>query len=214
MQLLVARIMRAITALGLCTEVDVGKYAANSKTTVMTMPQGITSFKFLVDMAMPTAAKLPEYLRTNGYQNPRDNKTTAFAHAFGSEFWTWLKQNPEHAAIFNGFMASRREGRPSWFDTYPVEEELPSPERGDAVTLVDIGGNQGHDLIKLKAKFPNLQGEMVLQDLPNVVAKAEFDDKSIWAMGANFFDPQSIKRTYARMLSSCNAFFATKAILA
>lgn len=197
----VARIMRAITALGLCAEVGVAKYAANSKTTVMTIPQGITSFKFMVDMAMPTAAKLPEYLRTNGYQNPRDNKTTAFAHAFGSEFWTWLKGNQEHAAIFNGFMASRREGRPSWFDTYPVEQELSSPERDVAVTLVDIGGNQGHDLVNLKAKFPNLQGGLVLQDLPDVVAKAEFNDTSISAMGHNFFDPQPIKRTYACMLS-------------
>ena len=191
--LLVARIMRVITALGLCAEVGVETYAANSKTAIMTLPQGTTSFKFWVDMAMPTAAKLPDYLRTNVYQNPHDNNNTAFAHAFGSEFWTWLKQHPEHAATFNGFMASRREGKPRWFDIYPVEQELSGPEGEDAVMLVDIGGNQGHDLINLKTKHPDLQGRLVLQDLPDVVAKANFNDTSIAAMGHNFFDPQPIK---------------------
>lgn len=193
---LVARIMRVMTALGLCAEVDVGRYAANSKTTIMTVPQGITSFQFWVDMAMPTAAKLPDYLRINSYRNPHDNRTTAFAHAFGSEFWTWLKQNPKHAAVFAGFMASRREGRPSWLDIYPVEQELSGPAGEKTVTLVDIGGNQGHDLINLKARYPNLQGALVLQDLPEVVAKASFqDEEGISAMGHNFFDPQPIKRT-------------------
>lgn len=195
--------MRVITALGLCAEVGINKYAANSKTAIMIVPQGTTSFKFWVDMAMPTAAKLPGYLRTNRFQNPRDNKTTAFAHAFGSEFWTWLKQHPEHAATFNGFMASRREGGPSWFDIYPVERELSGLEGGkeDAMLLVDIGGNQGHDLVNLKTKHSNLQGRMVLQDLPDVVAKAHFTNHgSISAVGHNFFDPQPIRRTYARML--------------
>ena len=206
--LLVARIMRVITALGLCAEIGVGQYAANSKTEIMTTPQGITSFKVWVDMAMPSAAKLPNYLRTNDYKNPDNNKTTAFAHAFGSEFWTWLKQNPEHAATFNGYMASRREGRPSWFDIYPAEKELSSPERNDAVILVDIGGNHGHDLVKLKARFPNLQGRLVLQDLPNVVAEVEFNDRSISAMGHNFFDPQPIKRTYPCVLFPSNSLAA------
>ncbi|CAD6592881.1 MAG: hypothetical protein ASARMPRED_006771 [Alectoria sarmentosa] len=194
---LVARIMRVITALGLCAEVGVGMYVANSKTTIMTVPQGITSFQFWVDMAMPAAAQLPDYLRANSYRNPHDNKTTAFARAFGSEFWTWLKQNPRYSTTFNGFMASRREGRPSWFDIYPVEQELSGPEKEKTVTLVEIGGNQGHDLVNLKAKHPNLQGRMVLQDLPDVVAKVKFNDTNIAAMGHNFFDPQPIKHAHA-----------------
>ncbi len=186
--------MRVITALGLCAEVGVENYAANSKTEIMTLPQGSTSFKVWVDMAMLTAAKLPDYLRTNSSQNPRDNNNTAFAHAFGSEFWTWLKQNPEDAATFSGFMASRREGKSSWFDIYPVEQELVGSEGEDAVLLVDIGGNQGHDLVNLKAKHPNLKGQFVLQDLPDMVAKAKFSDITITAMGHDFFDSQPIKR--------------------
>ena len=66
--------------------------------------------------------------------------------------------------------------------------------------LVDIGGNQGHDLIKLKAKYPDLQGRFVVQDLPAVVAKATFNNTSISAMEHDFFGPQPIKRTYSHCL--------------
>ena len=195
--MLLARIMRVIMALGLCSEVGSGRYAANSKTAIMTTPLGSAGFRFWTDMSMPTAAKLPDSLRGNSYSNPRDNKTTAFAQAFGAEFWTWLKQNPEHAKEFNGFMASRRQGRPGWFDIYPVEQELSMTVEDGAVVLVDVGGNQGHDLVNLKKKYPNLRGNFILQDLPEVVAKATFNDEDITAMGYNFFEPQPVKRTHA-----------------
>lgn len=42
---LAVRIMRVIVALGLCAEAGVEEYQANSKTHIMTMPQGIASFK-------------------------------------------------------------------------------------------------------------------------------------------------------------------------
>lgn len=42
---LAVRIMRVIVALGLCAEARVEEYQANSKTPIMTMPQGIASFK-------------------------------------------------------------------------------------------------------------------------------------------------------------------------
>ena len=43
--MLAARIMRVLTAIGLCAEAGVAAYTANSKTKIMTLPQGITSFK-------------------------------------------------------------------------------------------------------------------------------------------------------------------------
>ena len=146
---------------------------------------------------MPTAAKVPAYLRSNDYQNPRDTHTSPFAYTFGSEFWTWLEKHPEHAATFSGFMASRRQGRPYWYDYYPIEEELSSLASADAVTLIEIGGNKGHDLISLKASHPNLQGKLFLQDLPDVVADVTFADKDMSVMGHNFFNPQPIKHALA-----------------
>ena len=147
-------------------------------------------------MAMPTATQLPQYFRECGYLNPWDSQKSPFSFAFGAEFWSWLKQNPEQSTVFNRFMASRRRGKPSWFDTYPVEHELvpAGSEFGDDdVLLIDVGGNQGHDLRKLRAKHQHLPGRFILQDLPTVVDDLEFSDQRISAMAHDFFEPQPIK---------------------
>ena len=151
-------------------------------------------------MAMPTATKLPEYFRKYGYSNPWDSSKSAFAFAFGEEFWSWLRQNPEQLAVFNGLMGSRRQGRPSWFDIYPVERELPPPtsDFGDNdVLLIDVGGNKGHDLLNLRAKHLHLPGKFILQDLPTVVDHLAFSDQRISAMAHNFFEPQPVRRWYS-----------------
>ncbi|KAL8691268.1 MAG: hypothetical protein Q9218_003470 [Villophora microphyllina] len=202
------RIMRVIVALGLCTESGANGYKANSKTQIMTIPQGIASFKSWFDIFTPTAAKLPEYMRSQHYQNPTQSTDSAFAYANGSEFWKHLTDTPEHSHIFNDFMATRRQGRPSWYDIYPVNRELllscsnanknPQPEAD--VLIVDVGGNRGHDLVKLRAKYPGLVGKMILQDLPEVIAHASFepdDGKVIEAMVHDFFQPQPVRRIYS-----------------
>jgi len=144
---------------------------------------------------MPTAAKMPEYLRTHQYHDQRDNSDSAFAYAFGSEFWAYLSTHPSSSADFNSFMQSRREGRPSWFAPYPVEENLllgldPSP---NAVLLIDIGGGRGHDLEKFKTTYPNHGGRLVLQDQPDVISNANFDQAGIESMPHDFFMPQPFK---------------------
>ncbi|KAL8866384.1 MAG: hypothetical protein Q9174_006335 [Haloplaca sp. 1 TL-2023] len=159
------------------------------------------------DIFTPTAAKFPEYMRAREYLNPTDSTASAFAYTNGSEFWDYLKRTPLQSMIFNDFMATRREGRPSWYDIYPVDQELLSPawaerdrssEINSDVLLVDVGGNRGHDLVKLKAKFPNLTGRTILQDLPDVVAHASFSPKdNIEAMPHNFFQPQPIQHARA-----------------
>ena len=212
--------MRVLTALGLCSELNIEEYKASNKTKILTVPQGSSSFstwlqttisfpldaltdpvKIRIDLCMPTAAKLPEYLKTHDYQNPQESTSSPFAYAFGSEFWSYLEQNPVHSAIFGKFMATRRLGRPSWFDIYPVDQELPTTTtedlQQDEVLLIDIGGNRGHDLVNLKARYPHLPGKLILQDLPDIVAGVTFGEKSnITARAHNFFTPQPIKRDY------------------
>ncbi|KAI4145643.1 MAG: hypothetical protein L6R39_003737, partial [Caloplaca ligustica] len=189
------RIMRVIVALGLCAESGVEEYKANSKTEIMTIPQGISSFKTWFDIFVPAATKLPEHMRSQHYQNPTQPTNSAFACATGSEFWNHLKKTPEHAEIFNNFMATRRQGKPNWHDIYPIEQELSSENIGqDDILLVDVGGNRGHDLVNIRAKHPRLVGKMVVQDLPSVVAHASFpSDSNITAMPHDFFSPQPIQ---------------------
>ncbi|KAL8962474.1 MAG: hypothetical protein Q9183_005152 [Haloplaca sp. 2 TL-2023] len=198
------RVMRVVTALGLCSQSGVDEYSANSKTQIMTVPQGVSSFKTWFDIFTPTATNFPDYMRSREYVNPTDSTTSAFAYTNGSEFWDYLKKTPLQSQTFNDFMATRRQGRPSWYDIYPVHHELSSPlatstdaspEADSKILLVDVGGNRGHDLVNLKTKHPNLTGRMILQDLPDVVTHASFSpEDNIEAMPHDFFQPQPIKR--------------------
>ena len=61
----------------------------------------------------------------------------------------------------------------------------------EAVFLVDIGGNQGHDLGKLHARFPNASGRLILQDMPKIASNVQ--RPGIEAMGYSFLDTQPIK---------------------
>ncbi|KAL8942690.1 MAG: hypothetical protein Q9211_001288 [Gyalolechia sp. 1 TL-2023] len=199
------RIMRVIVALGLCVESGVEEYRANSKTKIMTVAQGVSSFKTWFDIFTPVAAKLPEYMRSQKYQNPTQSTTSAFAYVTGSEFWDYLNKTPIHSQLFNDFMATRRQGRLNWFDTYPVDRELSFSANKDGnadgkskILLVDVGGNRGHDLVNLRVKYPNLVGKMIVQDLPDVVAHASFGpDDGIEAMAHDFFQPQPVQEALA-----------------
>ncbi|KAL8919495.1 MAG: hypothetical protein Q9208_006780 [Pyrenodesmia sp. 3 TL-2023] len=147
------------------------------------------------------------YMRSQNYQNPTQSINSAFAYATGSEFWTHLNRTPVHSHIFNEFMATRRQGRKSWHEIYPVGRELSVLPNTDTdikkerkVLIVDVGGNRGHDLVELRARNPQLVGKMILQDLPDVVANTSFDpddNMAIEAMPHDFFQPQPIRHALA-----------------
>ena len=119
--------------------------------------------------------------------------------AVGQSQFEWLAQRKLSQTRFNSYMASRRQGKPSWFDTFPVERlSRTAVARDDAVFLVDVGGNQGHDLVRFRKRFPSVPGRVVLQDLPKVVASAAVSsvrEDSVEIMGYSFFDPQPVKGT-------------------
>jgi hypothetical protein len=114
--------------------------------------------------------------------------------AVGQSQFEWLASNKQRQSLFNSYMASRREGRPMWFNTYPVERLLGhAVPFEDTVFLVDIGGNQGHDLSKFRKEFAHLPGKLILQDLPDVVEGVSGRDAGIEVMGYSFLDPQPVK---------------------
>lgn len=65
----------------------------------------------------------------------------------------------------------------------------------DAVLLVDVGGGLVHDLEELKAKYPGLQGRLVLQDQPEVIAQISKASDGIELTAHGFFTPQPVKST-------------------
>lgn len=143
---------------------------------------------------MPTLSKLPEYLRAHGFANPEEYTHSPMQWAVGQSQFEWLASHKKQQTLFNSYMASRRQGRPMWYDVYPVERLLGhAVPYEDTVFLVDIGGNQGHDLARFRQHYSHLPGKMVLQDLPEVVEEASALQAGIEVMGYSFMDPQPVK---------------------
>ncbi|KAL5363602.1 S-adenosyl-L-methionine-dependent methyltransferase [Aspergillus floccosus] len=191
---LIVRLMRVMTALGLCSSVECEVYRANEKTEALTQPIGRDGVPCIYDLTLPTLAKLPEYFREHHYLMPKEYAASPMQWAVGQSQFEWLGQRKHHQALFNSYMASRREGKPNWFDVYPVGRLISHAtflSKTD-VFLVDVGGNQGHDLAKFRAKYPRTPGRLVLQDLPSVLASGP-PVEGIEAMGYSFLDPQPVK---------------------
>ncbi|KAJ5316510.1 hypothetical protein PENANT_c019G11649 [Penicillium antarcticum] len=190
---LIIRLMRVMTSLELCTSTS-EVYFANEKTVALTQPIGRDGIPCIYDLTVPTLSKLPEYLRSHDYINPQDYTRSPMQWAVGQSQFEWLARNQQQQTLFNSYMASRREGRPMWFNTYPVERLLgDAVPFEDTVFLVDVGGNQGHDLSKFRREYGHLPGKLILQDLPSVVEGVSGQDAGVEVMGYSFLEPQPVK---------------------
>jgi hypothetical protein len=69
---------------------------------------------------------------------------------------------------------------------------------------VDVGGGEGRYLHEFKEKFPTAPGQLVLQDLPNVVS-AIANPPDVELMAHDFFTPQPVKgkASIISLLGSC-----------
>ena len=122
----------------------------------------------------------------NIYQVAWDTEDSTFA---------WMEKHPSHAVNFNQYMASRRRDMTTWLDVYPFEKEV--KDGGNGVVFVDIGGNVGHQCAELKAKYPNLRGRIILQDLPHAI-KMALQTPGVENMVHDALTPQPIKGMYSR----------------
>lgn len=105
------------------------------------------------------------------------------------DFFPWVKQHPEKLKWFQQLMSVPREGE--WLDVVPFTEALASVEP-DRVLFVDIGGSIGHQCARLKAKYPNLPGRIIVQDLEETIKAAPPID-GVEFMVHDFFNPQPVK---------------------
>ena len=127
------------------------------------------------------------------YQDITDNTNTPHQAVRKSSLpaFLWFAENPKAGAYFNEYMSYRRKGMANWLDVYPVEQETKGWNPTDAV-FVDIGGNIGHQCAELKAKYPDLPGKVVLQDLPQPINQA-LQTPGVLNMIYDAFDPQPVK---------------------
>lgn len=100
----------------------------------------------------------------------------AFRDLFGTEFWEWLRANPQERAAFDRAMREGVERRVERLDSIAW--------RGDE-TVVDVGGGNGSLLVELLRRRTELRG--VVFDLPETVRDEEaLGDRCEFVAGSFF----------------------------
>lgn len=144
-----------------------------------------------------------------GFKNADDFYDGPFQYAMkrlnrpdATSYWDFIKNDPEQLEAFNGVMKLTRGVRDiRWYDIFPCEERFKGI-KPDQVLLVDIGGGEGNDLAAFHASFPNQPGQLILQDLPQVIGDIKDLSPAIQRSAYDFFTPQPIKG--ARAYFMCN----------
>ncbi len=163
-------------------------------------------FFFSFDDHTSVLVTLPKYLFETRFKNPTNPHNAPYQYAFRTQlpFFEHIRQFPERLRVFNSAMTVQRAGRgEDWFKFFPVESTIsknfPSDDK-DAVLLVDVGGGVGHDLKAFKARFPELPGRLVLQDLPQVIENIATIPDGIEPLKHDMFTPQPIQNARAYYL--------------
>ncbi|KAL8999601.1 MAG: hypothetical protein Q9169_001561 [Polycauliona sp. 2 TL-2023] len=198
--LLIARIMRLVTYVGVADEVGENTYMANEMTRLINQPGLSGGEKHHFDLFFPIGACLVEYMRKTGvHQFPKDDtELSPFRYAHnGMHFFEYFDKTPEQRKYLDDYMAIRRVGLTTWFETFPMLQALcPATKTDhDSVLLVDVGGSWGHELVAFNQAHPHVHGRLILQDLPKVIEKVqrEAPTPNVECMVYDFFTVQPIK---------------------
>lgn len=69
-------------------------------------------------------------------------------------------------------MAATHEGQNIFLDAYPFEKEICRGLSPYTPLFVDISGGNGSQCVALRQRLPHVQGRVINQDLPPVIAQA------------------------------------------
>ncbi|KAF2174812.1 S-adenosyl-L-methionine-dependent methyltransferase [Zopfia rhizophila CBS 207.26] len=190
---LLARLLRHLASNAMIKETGLNEYTATHITQTLAHPGRQACIKHCFDDCGPCYQEMPAYLQKTGYRNLTDSYHTVWQDAWHTKesLFEWMMGHPKNFENFNLFMATRRENQTTWIDRYPVKGEATglSPERA---LFVDVGGGIGHQCADFKAKYPDLPGRVILQDLPLAVEHA-IPTPGVEVMTYDFMTPQPIK---------------------
>ncbi|MCJ1286004.1 hypothetical protein MMC26_005346 [Xylographa opegraphella] len=200
-KVLIVRLLRPLVALGYFTETDIETYTSTPISQMLTAPHFFGGFQFLSAGATKSLAYLPDYLAMTGFRSvnsvPGPFEYTMGANEYGEcGMFEWLLSDPPMLANWNAFMSGRRAYRKQWYEMFPADQiilEDASNNSDDAILLVDIGGGEGQDAEAFRAKFSDIRGRVILQDLPEVINNIKKLDDRVMQMAHDFFNPQPVK---------------------
>ncbi|MCJ1332209.1 hypothetical protein MMC10_008901 [Thelotrema lepadinum] len=134
---------------------------------------------------------MPAFFEKHGYKDLTDSHDTIFNEAWSTkqDCFQWVASHPTKFENLNLYLASRRENQTTWVDLYPLSTSDLSSERA---LFVDVGRSIGHSCAEFKAKYPDLPGRVILQDLQFSIEHA-LPTAGVEKMVHDFTTPQPIK---------------------
>jgi len=210
-KLLIVRMMRPLTALGIFKETDEETYTSAPISQTLMAPALMGGFTYMFKAAPLALSKMPDYLEKTGFKNVSGSPGPfEDAHNFPDGFFPWLINTPGMLSNFNNFMSGQRQNRKDWYDFFPeaVEEILhpkgnTEPTNGttngttrDPTLFIDIAGGEGHDIEAFHKRHPHAPGgRLVLQETPETIDNIKPGKLSdvVTLMKYDFFTPQPIK---------------------
>ncbi|KAI0816531.1 S-adenosyl-L-methionine-dependent methyltransferase [Xylaria sp. FL0064] len=195
-KLLIVRLLRPLSALGVVKETRQEEYARTPITKILVDRSMLGGYQFMFSAATRSLANLPFYLEktrfkhVSGAPGPFQD-----AHRTSDNMFPWLISDPAMMSNFNAFMAGQRADRKQWFDFFDVDNFLLKDTKNDpdAVLLIDIGGGEGYDIAEFHRRFPNAPGRLILQDLPLVINSIQDLTPKVERQQHGFVQPQPIK---------------------
>ncbi|KAL4862118.1 hypothetical protein BDV12DRAFT_190632 [Aspergillus spectabilis] len=209
---LVERIMRPLILTRLFSPTPKSTYKANKSAKQLASGSYMRDMvTFTQEVAEFVNLQLPEFLAKTRYQSPNRLASTPFQFTFKTRdsFYTWLQKRPALYSAFSGMMKALGDGASRWPDSFPAAERF-KRFRGANVEqplrIVDIAGGRGYNLQYLLDAVPDLQGELILQDLPEVLENWNENEPvplhpGIRTMPHNFFEAQPVKAAHVYVLT-------------
>ncbi|CAD6443662.1 c509615c-dff0-4986-9b94-02827227728b [Sclerotinia trifoliorum] len=204
--LLVVRVMRLLVGMGFFVETNGETYVPTplASAFVTSSPYSQAIIHFTTQNEVVTS--LPTYFAKTGYKNPNDAFNGPFQFARQTELhcFDWIATQPRLQNAFNTVMTIPRNiGRTAWYKYFPVPEKLVAASPTDPL-IIDIGGGIGHDLIRFKEANPEIQGRLIVQDIPVVISGIAPGSlpEGIEAQPHDFFKPQPIQNAKAYFLAN------------
>ncbi len=189
--------MRIVTASGFAKEAGEATYTPTPKTEEMTNIIWTPGTRHYLNMNIESAVKLPDFLKNDGYKNPTTASQTPFQFAADTKesYFEWMQERPAIADSFHTYLAGRDKANkwPSWVDWFPIQQEVLDGAKDDstAVTIVDVGGGKGANLMAFREMFPNAPGRFIFEDLKYLLDSAA-SLGNIEGLAYDFFTPQPI----------------------
>ncbi|KAG5742681.1 hypothetical protein H9Q70_014582 [Fusarium xylarioides] len=194
---LLGRILRLLASAGLVKQTGLDTFTAEKMTQELAGQAMESGAHLLFDIHNRTYQALPDCLAEHKYKEVDNMHDGVFQNAFGTDLsiYEYLIHNPKLQGYMQDAMKlNQAEG--DWLSVLPLDDEIKSWQASDPdrVLFVDIGGGMGHQCIRLRDKYPDVPGRVILQDMPITVGRIPKPmPHGIEAMPYNFDEPQPIK---------------------